>query len=93
MNEIMQANIFFIIASVGVVLFTIITSFILYQVYKIVRTVRRIVDRIEAGSEVLVDEIEDLRARFNPSNMLAFIMNIIPGMSGGGTRRQRSREE
>lgn len=78
MNEILHANIFFIIASVGVVVFTIITTLILWQVFKVVSAIRRIVDRVEAGSVALAEDIEDLRNNLNPSRFISFIMSFIP---------------
>ena len=80
LNEILHANIFFIIASVGVVLFIIITSLILYHVLKVVQAVRRIVERVERGSEVLAEDIEDIRHNLNPTRIITFIMNLIPGI-------------
>lgn len=79
MNEVLHANIFFIIASVGVILFTLITALVLYHVLKVVKTVRRIVERVERGSEVLAEDIEDLRGNLNPTKLIGFIMSFIPG--------------
>ena len=79
MSEILHANIFFIIASIGVVLFIIITSLILFHVYKIVRTLRRIIDRVEVGSMALAEDIDDLRNSLNPTKLIAFVMSLIPG--------------
>lgn len=79
LNEVLHANIFFIIASGGVVIFIVITSLILYQVLKVVKAVRRIVERVERGSEVLAEDIEDLRSNLNPTRFISFIMSFIPG--------------
>lgn len=79
MTEILQANIFFVIASIGVVIFIIITSLILFHVYKIVRSVRRIVERVEAGSVALAEDIDDLRSNLNPTKLISFIMSFVPG--------------
>lgn len=78
MDEILHANIFFIIASIGVVLFTVLLSLALYQVVKILRLVRRIVERVEVGSEVLADDIDNLRTSFNPARLFNFILGFIP---------------
>lgn len=80
LNEVLHANIFFIIASVGVVLFIIITSLILYHVLKVVQAIRRIVNRVERGSEVLAEDIEDIRHNLNPARLISYIMSFIPGM-------------
>ena len=61
MDQVLQANIFFVIASVATVVFCILVVIILYHVLKIVRTVRRIVDRVEAGSEQLAEDISVVR--------------------------------
>lgn len=85
MTEVLHANIFFIIASVATVCFTLLLCVLLYHVIKIVRSIRRIVERVESGSEALAGDIEELRANLNPARLFGFIMNIIP------TNRSRSR--
>jgi hypothetical protein len=80
MNEILHANIFFIIASVGVVIFILLTSLILYHVFKVVKAIRRIVERVERGSEVLAEDIDDIRNNLNPTRLINFVMSFIPGM-------------
>jgi len=76
MNEILHANIFFIIASLATICFSILACVLLYHVVKIVKSVRRIVDRVEAGSEVLADDLEELRVNLNPAKLFGFIVNI-----------------
>ena len=93
MNEILHANIFFFIASVGVVLFTFLVCVLLYQLLKIVRSIRRIVERVEAGSEVLADDIENLRENLNPARLVTFVMGLIPGMAPPPRRRRRKDED
>ena len=51
---------------------------ILYHVIKIVRLIRKIVERIEVGSEVLAEDLEELRYNFNPARLLSFFMNFMP---------------
>ena len=88
MNEVLHANIFFVIASVGIVVLTILVCVLLFQVIKIVRSVRRIVERVEAGSEVLADDIENLRENLNPAKLVTFVMSLIPGLGATPTRRR-----
>ena len=33
----------------------------------------------EAGSEVLADDIENLRENFNPARLISFVMSLLPG--------------
>lgn len=88
MTETLHANIFFLITSVAVVLFTLLACIVLYHVIKIVRSVRRIVDRIEAGSESVLDDINELRESLSPTRIVSFLMSMV-GMRTG--RRSRSR--
>ena len=78
MTEILQANIFFFITSISVVIFTLLLCVAVYQVIKILKAVRRIMDRIEEGTEVLADDIENIRTSFNPSRLIGFIMSMMP---------------
>lgn len=78
----MQANIFFYIASAATVLFTIFLCILLYHVIKIVKAIRRIVARVDAGSEVLASDIEELRSNFNLTRLLSFVMKVVPAMGG-----------
>ena len=87
MTETLHVNIFFIIASLGTVIFIILVSVALYHVIKVIRTIRRIVDRIEAGSEAVVEDLKDLRATFSPSRIFSLLMNLT---GAGGGRRRRS---
>lgn len=80
LNEVLHANIFFIIASIGVVIFITVTSLILYQIFKVVKAIRRIVERVERGSEVIAEDIEDIRNNLNPTRLISFIMKLIPGI-------------
>lgn len=85
MTEVLHANIFFIIASVGVVLFIFLVCIVLFHVIKIVRAVRRIVERIEVGSESVAEDLRELRASLSPARLISFIA----GLAGMRTRRKR----
>lgn len=61
MGEVLQANIFFFITAASVVVVTIFLAIILFYVIKIVRSVRRIVVRIEEGSEILAEDFQQAR--------------------------------
>lgn len=92
MQDVLHANIFFFIASIATVLFALILCLILYQVYKIVRTVRRIVDRIEAGSELIAEDVAHLRSYVMNGNIVARILGFVFGATAKKTRRRRSRQ-
>lgn len=97
MDEILQANIFFFIASIASVVFMILLSVILYHVIKIVKSVRAILDKVEAGSEVLAEDVSNLRSQIisGGSFVTRFITLLINnlGIFGGqesGRRRSSS---
>lgn len=105
MDEILQANIFFFIASIASVVFMILLSVILYHVIKIVKSVRAILDKVEAGSEVLAEDVSNLRSQiisggsFVTKFITLFINNL--GIFGGqesgrrkssSTKRKKVRE-
>jgi len=93
MTETLQANVFFAIASAGVVVLTILACILLYQCIKIARAIRRIAERVEIGSEVLAGDIENLRDNLNPKRLLSFIMSMVPGMGPRPRRRKQSSED
>jgi hypothetical protein len=96
MNEILHANIFFIIASIATFVFCILTSAILYHVLKIMRSIRSIVERIEAGSEVIANDVANVRELIAGGGMFSrafqFIMGITHGRSSSRSKK-RSRTE
>lgn len=71
MTEVLHANIFFFITSIAVIVFTFVLTVLLYHVIKILRSVRRIVERVEAGTEMLAGDLEDLRAYVMEESVLA----------------------
>ncbi len=89
MSEILQANIFFFITSVAVVVFTILLCTILYQILKIVKSVKRIVDRVEAGSEQLASDMSKLRSYFQEGGFMGSMFSFF--MSKRGTEKKQKR--
>lgn len=91
MNEVLHANIFFFITSVAVVAFTILLCILLYQVIKIARSIRRIVERVEAGSEVIAEDMEQLRSFVLEGSIISHIVQFFMG-SRTGTKSRRSKK-
>ncbi|MFT5831966.1 MAG: hypothetical protein ACI9SY_000344 [Candidatus Paceibacteria bacterium] len=88
MNEILHANVFFVIASVATVIFCIVTSLILFHVLKLVKSVRRIVERIEEASEQVADDVAQARSFLYNGGMIARVMGFMAG-ARRSTRRSR----
>jgi hypothetical protein len=89
MTEVLHANIFFVIASVAVVLFSIIVCVILYHVLKIVKAIRRMVDRIEAGSEMIAEDVEQFRSFVMRGSLVSQLINFF---MGGRRSRRHARD-
>ena len=81
MTEVLQTNIFFVITSIAVVVFTLLLCVLIYHIIKIVRAIRRIVERVEVGSEVLAEDLDNIRASLNPARIVQFVMSMMPGAS------------
>lgn len=96
MNEILHANIFFIIASVATIAFCILISLILYHVLKIVKSIRSIIERIEAGSEVIAGDVAHVRELIASgglfSRALQFIIGATSRRSSSSGRRKKNVE-
>lgn len=76
MSEVLQANIFFIIASVGVIVFTILVSICLYYVIKILRSVQQIVERIEVGADSVMKDVSHLREYLAEKSFISRIIGL-----------------
>jgi len=96
MNEILHANIFFLIASIATVIFCILTCIILYHVLKIVKSIRSIIEKIEAGSEVIANDVAHVRELIASGGMFSraiqFIIGATRGRSSSGSRRKKHAE-
>lgn len=62
MNDVLYTNIFFIIASVGTVLFIIFVTLIMWQILKMVKTIRSIVERLERASDIIAQDVTEFRS-------------------------------
>jgi hypothetical protein len=94
MNEVLHANIFFFIASIATVIFCVLTCLILYHVLKIVRSLRAIIERIEAGSEVIAQDVAHVRELVTNGGVWSRLAQFIIGPTrGNGQKRQRVRTE
>lgn len=79
MNEILHANIFFIIASVATVIFCIFTCVILFHLIKIMRSLRSIIERIEKASEIVAEDVSQVRALIANGGIFSRIFQFVMG--------------
>jgi hypothetical protein len=96
MNEVLHANIFFFIASIATVIFCILTCIILYHVLKIAKSIRSIVERVDASSEQIAQDISNVREFVASGSawgrVVQFLMSFAGGFGRGG-RRSRKKDK
>jgi len=90
MSEVLQANIFFFITSVAVVVLTILLVAVLVYVLMIVRNVKDITDRLKEGSELIASDLAAFRERlYGAGNRLQGMGAAILGRLFSRSRRAR----
>lgn len=95
MNEILHANVFFVVASIATVIFCILISLVLYQALKIFQKIRIIVDRIESASEQVAEDVSDLRTFMKGGGMMSRLFGFIMSsrFAGASRRSRRARDD
>jgi hypothetical protein len=90
MSEVLEANIFFFITSIAVIIFTVMLCVLLYYLIKITASVRRVIERIEAGSEIIADDMSHFRKYFTENSILSHLIGIFFGRQERTTRSKRA---
>lgn len=93
MDEILHANIFFIIASVAFVVMSIVGLVILWQLMKLVKTIRKIVDRVEAGSELIASDAAHMRQFVSQGGIFTKMIGIMMGAVASQKGRRQPDDE
>lgn len=91
MNEILHANIFFVIASTATVCVFIIVAYLLYQVIKVIKVVRSILEKIELGSEVLSSDLANVRLFFSEGGFLGRMLKMFGVSKSMKTSRRKKK--
>ena len=93
MNEILQANVFFFITSISVVLFTLLLCVAVYQAIRILKSIRRIVDRIDEGSEMIADDMENLRTFVVEGSLVSQLVSFFLGNRNAFSRTKKRKSK
>ncbi len=91
MSEILHANIFFLIASIATIIFSIMVFIAMYGVIKIISSIRAILEKIEAGSDLIAEDISAARAFVANGGILSHLIRFATRFSGGGRKSRSSR--
>jgi len=76
MNEVLHANIFFIIASIATVAFAIMVCIAMYYVIKILISIRAILERVEEGSDMIAEDITTVRNFVTKGAFISHLMGL-----------------
>jgi len=87
MTEVLQANVFFFITAMAVVVFTTFLCVARYFVIRILRAVKNITERIDEGSETIVEDMKQLRVYVTQGSLISQIVGMFVK-----SKRSRKRE-
>ena len=92
MTEILQANVFFFITAMAVVIFTTFLCVAVFYLIKILRAVKNITERIDQGSETIADDIKQLREYIAEGSLISQVIGLFI-KSGRRSRRPKQDDE
>lgn len=93
MSEVLQANIFFFIASIATVIFCIVITMILFQVYKVMKLIRSILERVDSASEVMAEDVANVRKLVATGGLVSTILGFVFGARQKQKRSKKSTGE
>lgn len=94
MNEILHANIFFFIASLATIVFSIMACIAMYLIIKILVSIRSILARVEAGSDLIAEDIQAARDFVAGGGLISHLISFVTRAGrGSSTRTRRSKKE
>lgn len=88
MNEVLHANVFFFITSIAVIVFTALGCVALVHGIKLLKSLRRIVARVEESTEVIHTNVKDFRARVSEGGLLGLAKTILFGVSSNNKEQR-----
>ncbi len=88
MEEVLHANIFFFITGIAVIVFTTLLCVALFHGIKVLKSARRILDRVEEGTEIIVEDMQNVRAYFSEDGLLRRLITKLTGGSKRGDERE-----
>lgn len=93
MTEVLQANVFFFITAMAVVVFTILLCVAMYFVIRILRTISNIADRVDESSEAIASDAKQLRDYVIGGGLVSQIVSLFIKNRRRGRRRKHEVEE
>lgn len=88
MSEVLHADIFFFITGIAVIIFSSLLCVALFHGIKALKSLRRILDRIEEGTEIIAEDLGQMRAFFTEEGFVKRVINAVMG----GAKKSAPRE-
>jgi hypothetical protein len=79
MSEVLHANVFFFITGIAVIVFTMLLCVALVHAIKLLKSIRRIVARVEDGAETLHADMQSMRTQFVRGGIVGFVKSVLFG--------------
>jgi hypothetical protein len=88
MNEVLHANIFFFITGIAVIICTALLCVALFHGIKVLTSIRRILYRVEEGTELIAEDMQHIRAYFAEDGILLRLIKKLFGKSQSGNEEE-----
>ncbi|MFZ2253116.1 MAG: hypothetical protein WAW13_03010 [Minisyncoccia bacterium] len=88
MSEVLHADIFFFITGIAVIVFSSLLCVALFHGIKAMKSLRRILARIEEGTEVIAEDLGQLRAYFSEDGFVKRFIKSMMGMSSEAPEKE-----
>ena len=94
MNEVLLANVFFIITGATILVVAAFLCVLTYHLIRIARTVRTIADRVQETTELFVDDARHIRDQIASGAVVARLLAIVmQGLAAARPKRRTSRRK
>ncbi len=94
MSEVIHADIFFFITGIAVIVCSAVLCVALFHAIKVLKSMRRIMNRIEASAEMITEDMYHIREYFTQEGFLSRLFATLTGSaSRARTRAQQSKSE
>lgn len=93
MNETLLANLFFIVTGTAILVVGAFMCFVLYHVFKVVKVVRSILERVHASADLLVEDVQMLHRQLQEGSIVGRILTALLGTARKRRTRTASRKK
>lgn len=91
MNEVLHANIFFFVTGIAVIVCTALLCVLLVHGIKVLKSLRRIIDRIDEGTEVIAEDMQVVRAYFREDGLLRRLFIKLIGSTARSEKQSKEK--